>query len=242
MKEISVVTGASGTLGKAVVIELLERKQTVLAVARHCLNIKDDNCHELMVDLSKLIDIRNNKKQILRLFKTESYERINIIYIAGRHEKQILPLEYEEIDKWNEIFNINCVSFYYIVSILYEEIRKINNGCILTVSSNLTEKVNANTASYIASKSALEAITRQLAYELGKFNIRCNSISPGVFFSNMSRGIPSSKIEEIKRNTPLKKIVDEKVIKDIIIMMLDNKMSWVTGQNIIADGGNTIGF
>ena len=125
---------------------------------------------------------------------------------------------------------------------LYEEIKKINNGTIIAVSSNLTERVNANTASYIASKAALEVITKQLAYELGQYNTNCNSISPGVFFSKMSSNISTEKMEEIKRNTPLNRIIDETEIKDVILTMLEDKMSWITGQNIIADGGNTIGF
>lgn len=49
-------------------------------------------------------------------------------------------------------------------------------------------------------------------------------------------------MEEIKRNTPLNRIIDETEIKDVILTMLEDKMSWITGQNIIADGGNTIGF
>lgn len=242
MKEVSIITGASGTLGKSVTEDLLKRNHTVLAISRHSLNKKNKNYHELNIDLSNLENIKDNKVEILKIFKIENYEKINIIHIAGRYEEHSLPLKYDEIKKWNEIFNINCFSFYYIVSILYKEIKKINNGSIITVSSNLTERVNGNTASYIASKSALEAITKQLAYELGQYNTNCNSISPGVFFSKMSSNISKDKMKEIKNNTPLNRIINETEIKDIIITMIDSKMSWITGQNIIADGGNTIGF
>lgn len=242
MKEVSIITGASGTLGKSVTEALLKRNHTVLAISRHSLNKKNKNYYELNIDLSNLENIEDNKNEILKIFKIGIYEKINIIHIAGRYVEQRLPLKYDEINKWNEIFNINCFSFYYIVSILYEEIKKINNGTIIAVSSNLTERVNANTASYIASKAALEVITKQLAYELGQYNTNCNSISPGVFFSKMSSNISTEKMEEIKRNTPLNRIIDETEIKDVILTMLEDKMSWITGQNIIADGGNTIGF
>lgn len=242
MKEISIITGSSGTLGRSVTEELLKRNSIVLAISRHSLNKKNTNYHELNIDLSNLENIENNKEEILKLFKAENFNKINVIHIAGIYEEQRIPLTYKQIKRWNEIFSINCFSFYYIISILYDEIKKISNGSIITVSSNLTERVNANTASYIASKAALEAITKQLAYELGQYNTTCNSISPGVFFSNMSTNISKDKMKEIKENTPLNKIIDEKEIKDIIITMLENKMSWITGQNIIADGGNTIGY
>ncbi len=242
MKEISVITGVSGALGKSVTKELLNKNHTVLAITRHSWKRSDDNYYEINIDLEDIRNIEENKEKILEIFKNKYFQKINIIHIAGRYEQQILPLNYEQIGVWEQIFNVNCISFYYIVSILYEEIKKINNGCIITVSSNLTERVNSNTASYIASKSSLEAVTKHLAYELGKYNVNCNSISPGVFFSKMSSNISDAKMEEIKRNTPLNRIIDETEIKNIIITMIDNKFSWVTGQNIIADGGNTIGF
>ena len=124
MKEVSIITGASGTLGKSVVEALLKRNHTVLAISRHSLNEKNKNYYELDIDLSNLENIEDNKNEILKIFKIENYKKINIIHIAGRYIEQRLPLKYDDIKKWNEIFNINCFSFYYIVSILYEEIKK----------------------------------------------------------------------------------------------------------------------
>lgn len=242
MEIISVITGASGTLGKSVIDELLRQNHSILAITRHTLNYNNDNYHEIKIDLSNIKNIEDNKENLLKIFKNQKFDKINIIHIAGKYEQQSLPLSYNQINLWNEMYNINCISFYYIVSILYETIKKINNGTIITISSNLTERVNSNTAAYISSKAALEAITKQLAYELGKYNVNCNTISPGVFLSKMSKNISDSKMEEIRMNTPLHDIADETKIRDVVISMLNERCSWITGQKIIADGGNTLGF
>lgn len=242
MEEITVITGTSGTLGTAVLNELLKKGHTVVSITRKKICCSDEKYNEVNIDLSNLEEIEKNKNKILKPFENKKFYKINIIHIAGVYELQPLPLDYEQIKKWNQIFNVNCISFYYIISILFDKIKEINNGCVLTVSSNLIERVNADTGAYVASKSALQTITKQLAYQLGKYNTNCNSISPGVFLSKMSSNISKEKMEEIKGNTSLNNIADETKIANVIISMIGEKFSWVTGQNIIADGGNTIGF
>lgn len=117
MKEISVITGASGTLGKAVTEELLKKKHTVLAIVRNSINNADKNYHELKIDLSDLQNIENNKEKMLKIFKMNNFKKINIIHIAGKYEQQELPLEYEEINNWKEIFNI--IAYLLLHRILY---------------------------------------------------------------------------------------------------------------------------
>lgn len=97
MKEVSIITGASGTLGKSVAEALLKRNHTVLAISRHSLNKKNKNYYEFNIDLSNLENIEDNKDEILKIFKIENYKKINIIHIAGRYIEQRLPLKYDDI-------------------------------------------------------------------------------------------------------------------------------------------------
>ena len=80
MKEVSIITGTSGTLGKSVVEALLKRNHTVLAISRHSLNEKNKNYYELNIDLSNLENIEDNKNEILKIFKIENYKKMNILF------------------------------------------------------------------------------------------------------------------------------------------------------------------
>ncbi|MFR7944628.1 SDR family NAD(P)-dependent oxidoreductase [Sellimonas intestinalis] len=141
-----------------------------------------------------------------------------------------------------KFFWVNTFSFYFIVSELVDLFKLIRRGNIIAVSSNLTKLVNNDTAAYIGAKAALEKITVQLAYQLGEYNICCNIICPGFFFSAMSNNIPLKVLEEIKKNTPLNQVVTEETIATVILDILCSKNLGMTGQIITVDGGNTIGF
>lgn len=169
---------------------------------------------------------------------------INLIHMAGILVKHDLrdKLNYRD---WEKMFRVNCFSFYWlakIVSNIIAERKSVETGCFVAVSSNLTYRVNHNNAGYIASKAALEGIVKQLAYDCGDRGIRCNAIAPGYFRSNMS-GDSYKEIESIiKNNTPLHRVGMADEISSVIEFILSSKASWVNGQVIIVDGGNTIGF
>lgn len=242
MKKIVVVTGGNGTLGKCVVDKLIKEEYFVVSLVHAPSDGKNVNLLEVETDLSDISAIQRSMEKIKFVISKIEIESLSIIHMAGIYEQQKLPVKVGDMKKWNEIFGVNTFSFYFIVSELVSLFELIKRGNIIAVSSNLTRLVNNDTAAYIGSKAALEKITVQLAYQLGKYNICCNVVRPGFFLSAMSNNTPLKVLEEIKRNTPLNKVITEESIATVILDILCSKNLGMTGQILTVDGGNTIGF
>jgi len=242
---LTVLTGAGGSLGKALCKRLIEEKHHVVAILKpHGTEIPYSTHNQIIslkMDLANTIDYKAVSETVESLCRRSRYSQLNLIHTAAIFRKQRIdfPCTSKEI---SEIFQVNCVSVYTITQTLLPWFRKVNNGTIIGISSNLTKRVNSNTSIYTASKYALEGLIKQLAYELGRYNTRCNIIAPGYFRSNMSLPLPKQKINEIKLKTPLGRIGTTADIVQSILLLLSSNAKWVTGQTILSDGGNSLGF
>ena len=85
-------------------------------------------------------------------------------------------------------------------------------------------------------------LTKSSALDLSKYNILVNSLSPGVINSKLTKKILGKKgIENIKKQIPLGRLANSEEITKLIIFLVSKENSYITGQNIIADGGYTCG-
>lgn len=120
-----------------------------------------------------------------------------------------------------------------------------NNECsIIFISSLIAHRLNKNNITYSVGKAAQISLMKNLAYNLGQYNIRCNSISPNLFESNMSKNLfeHPEKISNICDHTPLKRIPSVENIVNLIDFLYSSKSGDITGQDFVIDCGNSLGF
>jgi NAD(P)-dependent dehydrogenase (short-subunit alcohol dehydrogenase family) len=115
-------------------------------------------------------------------------------------------------------------------------------GSIVTIASIGAHKGIAGQANsvYCASKGAVLAFTKSLAVEVAPSNIRVNSISPGYFLTNMTPGYAAKdlqKLEQFGQLPPLKRIADRAELKSLVVFLLSEAGSYVTGGDFLVDGG-----
>lgn len=95
-------------------------------------------------------------------------------------------------------------------------------------------------AVYCASKGAVLAFTKSLAVEVAPLGIRVNSISPGYFLTNMTPGYAKGDVEmleQFERLPPLRRIADRSELKALVVFLLSEAGSYVTGADFLVDGG-----
>lgn len=230
------IFGSKGTLGKEVV-NILSKSYYIIEVERS-LDNKLEYKYEKTKGIVKinLANIEHSKK-FYKVFETlnkiQKFQSVDIVYLSAIYKGENIE----------EIFNINCLSFYYIIKNYIQVFINISKGNIITIGSNLLKRVNMSSAAYISSKSALVFMTKQFAYEYGKDGYRFNSISPGFFCSKMNDKTTTNKeLNLFVKNTPLKRLGTAKDISQIIKILLSEEAYWITGENIVVDGGNSLGF
>lgn len=152
-----------------------------------------------------------------------------------------------EEDEWEKIYNCNIKSVYLFVKHGLELLKKSKNQNVINIGSVHGTNTSDQIAGYGSSKAAIIDLTRNLAIELGQFNIRVNCISPGAIDTPMLRqgltrchvgkGSEQDSVDNLADKHILKRIGYPKEIADIVHYITQKNM---TGSNVVVDGGTTI--
>jgi NAD(P)-dependent dehydrogenase (short-subunit alcohol dehydrogenase family) len=100
-------------------------------------------------------------------------------------------------EDWDAVFRVNVTGMFYAVREFVPAMKAQRSGCILNISTTSVRTGLPNRTPYVVSKAAVNGLTRNLARELGPFNIRCNSISPGSIENERGRALMEARAERL---------------------------------------------
>jgi len=156
-----------------------------------------------------------------------------------------VPFEEEGYDAWVEVMKVNLLAPFFLVQRLTPMLKASPHGSVVNVSSiygmvgpdhGLYEgTVMTNPAAYAASKGGMNQITRWLATVLAP-DVRVNTVTPG----GVARGQNEAFVARYNKKTPLQRMATEDDIASAIAYLLSPASSYVTGQNLVVDGGWTV--
>ncbi len=142
------------------------------------------------------------------------------------------------IEKFKEIFQINYFSQIIFTQQIIKNMIKNKNGSITYISSTSGIDGNEGRGAYSDSKAAIISKSKVLSKELGIFNIRVNSIAPGLTnTSMMTENTSKEKIKSIIENLSLKRFAEPNEIANTALFLSSDLSSYITGQTIRVDGG-----
>jgi cyclopentanol dehydrogenase len=151
-------------------------------------------------------------------------------------------LEESSIQDWNKVMDINAKGVYLGMKAVLPAMKKNCKGSIINISSIAAlgggSIATGDDAPYVATKGAIRSLTKQAAHELGKYNIRVNSVHPGVIKTNMLDGALEYLEENLKDNIALPQIFGD--IEDVaygVLYLASDESKYVTGTELIIDGG-----
>jgi NAD(P)-dependent dehydrogenase (short-subunit alcohol dehydrogenase family) len=235
------ITGASSGIGKSCSLEL--------DVNGNKLNL----CGRTMDKLTHLkVNIKNAETEIYcgninddgyLTQLTDSIEPLDGIVLSSGIVKT-LPVKNLTRASLSETFETNTISPIVLVSMLLKKKKIKKNGAIIFISSIGGPRIgDKGNGAYAASKSALTGFTKVLAVELSKFKIRANCILPGMVNTPMTRGslasISSNQLDLNENLYPLGYGEPENIAK-LIKFLLSEESEWITGSEIVIDGGFSI--
>ena len=114
---------------------------------------------------------------------------------------------------------------------------KENGGSIINITSLNSELGFPNNPAYVAMKGGLKQLTKSLAVDLGKYNIRVNNVGPGYIKTNMTKQGWKNNRKEIEDRTILGRWGEPKDLVGTMVFLLSSASSYITGQDIYVDGG-----
>lgn len=143
-------------------------------------------------------------------------------------------------EQWDAVLNVNLKGTWLMSQLAALPMIHQKQGCIVNTASIAAEG-NVGQANYAASKAGIIGLTKTLALELVRFNIRVNCIAPGGVKTRMTATIPEKITANLIEGIPLKRFAEPKEIAAVHAFLASQDASYITGQVIFVDGGVTVG-
>mgnify|MGYP001200723934 FL=1 len=242
--KVTVVSGASGDIGKKILEKFSKEGSNIYALAR---NAEDKEFVEFTENLKKK---NNNKIKIIHLdlekeetirssFELIKKDNTNIDILvnnAGTISNSLFQMT--SLKTLRNIFEINFFSQFLLTQIYLKLLIKSKKGSVIFVSSNSANENPVGRCAYSASKAALNSLTKTISKEMGVKNLRVNAVLPGLTDTKMAKNFTKDDaIDEYLNNVTLKRIAKTSEIANVIAFLASDKSSYINGQLITIDGG-----
>ena len=242
---VMLITGAAGGIGRATVLLFAKKGWRVIGVDRNKYGENfPSNGLFIQSDISEERNIEGIYEKASKF--TDTLDAI-VNNAAVQIEKPILQTTAEE---WDLVMASNLRSVFLGARLAHPLLKNEGGGAIVNVSSVHAVATSANIASYATSKGGLLALTRVMAIEFAKDNIRANAILPGAVDTPMLRaglnrghlsgGSVDERLDNLARKTVSGKVgLPEEIASAIYFLADSTQSSFMTGQALIVDGGAT---
>ena len=240
---IALVTGGAQGIGRAVTKHFLQQGDSVVGV-----DVDAEAGEELVAayrDLGKLHFVRADVSQESEVEKVlaETLEQFGSLDVlvnnAGVSANK--PVTELSLDEWNRVIGTNLTGYFLMAKHAAPHLKEAQ-GAIVNVASSRALMSEADTEAYSASKGGVVALTHALAISLGPA-VRVNAVSPGWievrdWQKKAEREEPEHR-EVDKEQHPVGRVGTPEDIAEMIYFLASEKSGFVTGQNIVVDGGMT---
>lgn len=238
--KVIILTGGSGLLGSEIIYQIKKLGAIVINLE---ININTNaELTEIECDITNPESINNSISLIF-----QKYGKIDGLVNNAYPRTNDWGNKFEDIkiDSWKSNIDMQLNSIFYLCQIILEKMKIQKFGSIVNMASiyglvGPDFSVYENTemtmpAAYSAIKGGVINFTRYLSSYYGEYNIRINCISPGGIYNNQ----PDVFVKNYEKKVPMKRMGKASDIAPAVCFMLSDESSYITGQNIIIDGGWT---
>lgn len=244
----AIVTGAARGMGFAIAKALYEEGARLAIIdidekgvmdAAQQLDSKSSRAIGRRVDVTNKAEIANLVKEIKKLWGSVDI----LVNNAGGALNTPYVLEQIEEKDWNLVVDVNLKGTFLCSQAVIPEMVKQKGGVIINISA-LAGHWRASLAGvqYVAAKAGVEGLTRQLAYDWGKYGIRINAVAPTVTLTgDRVKGLWEEKSGEEKKKVlsdiPLGRLGTPEEVASVVVFLASNESSYITGITIDVSGG-----
>ena len=239
--KVAIVTGGTRGIGLAIVRNYLNNGAKVILCGskeesvNNALNIlrNENSNYEVYGYYPNLC----NELEVNNMFNDiyNKYGHIDIL-VNNAGVSDILNIEDYTLDKYDNIMNINLKSIFVCCKEVVKYMKEQGYGSIINTSSMVSIYGQPRGVAYPTSKSAVNGMTKSLARELGKYNIRVNAVAPGVTNTDMLINLPTQYLDPLVKKIPLGRIGEPEEVANVFLFLGSDLSSYVTGTIISVDG------
>lgn len=244
--KVAIVTGGGSGIGRATCNDLASLGVNVIVAdvneygaQKTCGNILENgfDAIALKVDVSVKSEVRDMVD-----FAIDRFGRIDILINNAGIGGSLSFMEDYSDDSYEEVIAVNQTGIWYCMKAVLPIMKKQEDGAIVNVSSVAGISAAPRMSAYAASKHAVVGLTRAVASEYGKFNIRVNAVCPTVTDTEMGRSYINENpeaLEAVRNLTPMRRFGTADEVARFISWLAGDQNTFITGQVLPIDGGLT---
>jgi NAD(P)-dependent dehydrogenase (short-subunit alcohol dehydrogenase family) len=246
--KVAVITGAADGIGQAAaVLFAQEGARLVLAdvneegLKKTLSLVREEKGQGIIqrTDVSRETEV----KELIDL-ALKAYSQIDILCNNAGITGRLADLEQEDGENWQKVLTVNVLGAVYATKYAAGHMKERKAGSIVNTASVAGIRAGAGTNAYSASKAALINFTQTAACDLGGYNVRVNAVCPGLIETGMTRPIfelarQRGKFDKLGSRCELRRYGRPEEVARAILFLASDDASYITGQALPVDGGNT---
>jgi glucose 1-dehydrogenase len=249
-KRVAIITGSSKGIGKAISLAFAKSKDYSAIV----INSRELEEAQIVSDEMKLIGCESiaieadvsKEKDCIRLIKEtiNHFNRIDVL-INNAGTQEDIPFTETTLEEWYNILAVNLIGPFVCSREAVKQMQKQENpegGCIINISSVHQIIPKPHYVPYATSKAGIEMMTKTMALELAKHNIRANLVAPGAIETDMNEELKENEeeLKKVLRKIPMERIGKPEEVANVVEFLASDKASYITGTTFFVDGGMTL--
>tara|TARA_B100000941_G_C28431358_1_gene514408 strand:+ start:173 stop:907 length:735 start_codon:yes stop_codon:yes gene_type:complete len=231
-----ILTGGSRGIGLSILNEIYKLKAEILIIGTNQERLEDakkqfPNIIIKNFNLSEHEHIEKNFKSYC-----EELGGIDVLINNAGITKDNLALRMS-FNEWKTVLDVNLHSTFLMTQNAIKFMLKNKSGSIINITSIVAHTGNPGQANYTSSKAGVIAMSKSLAKEYARKNIRINCISPGFIESDMTKALSEDLKKKLISNIPMNKIGEGIDIAKSVIFLASDMSNYITGETIHVNGG-----
>lgn len=241
--KVAIISGAGQGIGRGIALGLADKGATVVlvdinmqtaeAVANE-LQSKKQGALAVQADISVSSEVESAVSKVL-----DEFGRIDIL-VNNAGLGLLIPTIAMTEEQWEKTVNVNLKGTFFFCQNVGRQMIKQKGGKIINIASVGGHGGIPEMAAYCATKGAIISLTRSIAIEWAEYNIKVNSVSPGMTETSLARNLREQSPEIFKqreKRVPLGRTGQVQDVMSVVVFLAGQESDYITGQDIVVDGG-----
>lgn len=238
--KVTLVTGASRGIGRAIAVSLGKAGATVIGTAtseKGAQAISDYFASEgisgkgMMLNVTEPDSINNVLGDI-----TKEFGAVTVLVNNAGITRDNLMLRMKE-EEWADIMSTNLTSVFRLSKACLKGMMKARKGRIISIASVVGSTGNAGQANYAAAKAGVVGFSKSLAQEIGSRGVTVNVVAPGFIDTDMTKELSEDQRNNLLQNIPLKALGQPEDIANAVLFLASDMGSYISGETLHVNGG-----
>ena len=240
--KVALITGASSGLGKHFAKTLSSYGAITILAARRIERMESLQKELLNESIVVSLDVTSNKSvnKLREEIESSTGQLDILVNNAGISD----PVKFKDIseESWLSILETNLNGAFRVAKMATDiMLKNKDGGSIINIASILAERVGLNLSSYASAKAALVQLTKSMALELARSNIRVNALAPGYILTEINQDFfNTDEGKSYIGKIPMKRLGLENELDGALLLLASNASSFMTGSVITVDGGHVV--